>query len=329
MSILTPATNIDPSPTTSGGSTTIVDNTALVPEEGPSGTIADIQKKTQSGGISIYVVRPGDTLSGIAALLGITKGTILAANDLTLKSVIQPGDQLVILPISGLPYTVKSGDTLASIAKHFGGDPTDIGNYNGIDDSTLVVGSQIQVPDAESGSYAAAGATTPDTSHTSSSKAGPKKHVASTKVLQGSEASGDIIPLANNPAEPSHNVGPVGSAAQIAYYIAPLTHYIQTQGIHGYNAVDLAAPSGTPILAAADGEVIVARQGGWNGGYGSYVVITHGNGSQTLYAHMSKVSAYDGEEVVQGQVIGYVGETGEATGPHVHFEIRDGIRNPF
>ena len=337
MSLLTPATNIDPSQATGGGGTTIVDNSALVPEEGPSGTLADIQKKTQNGGISIYIVRPGDTLSGIAALLNITEGTILAANNLTTKSIIQPGDQLVILPMNGLPYTVKTGDTLASIAKRFGGDPTDIGNYNGIDDSTLVSGSQIQIPDAESGSYAAATATTPD--HPSSSKSGSKtgsktKPTASTKVLQGTDATGDIIPLAHNPAEPSHNVGPVGSASQIAYYIAPLANCpgsgcTQTQGIHGYNAVDLAAPVGTPILAAADGEVIVARGGGWNGGYGSYVVITHNNGSQTLYAHMSKVAAYDGEEVVQGQVIGYVGMTGDTTGPHVHFEIRDGIRNPF
>jgi murein DD-endopeptidase MepM/ murein hydrolase activator NlpD len=82
-------------------------------------------------------------------------------------------------------------------------------------------------------------------------------------------------------------------------------------------------------MAAATGDVVVARAGGWNGGYGSYVVISHDNGSQTLYAHMSKVAAYDGEHVVQGQVIGYVGETGNATGPHVHFEIRNGIRNPF
>ena len=112
--------------------------------------------------------------------------------------------------------------------------------------------------------------------------------------------------------------------------MSPLTQRrAQTQNIHGYNAVDLAAPTGTPIMAAADGTVIVAKSGGWNGGYGSYVVIQHGNGSQTLYAHMSKVAAYDGESVVQGQVIGYVGETGDATGPHVHFEIRDGIRNPF
>jgi len=129
--------------------------------------------------------------------------------------------------------------------------------------------------------------------------------------------------------EPAHDVGPQGTADQIAYYIAPVSGYVETQGIHGYNAVDLAVPSGTPIVASAGGTVVVAREGGWNGGYGSYVVISHGNGSQTLYAHMSKVSAYDGETVTQGQLIGYVGKTGLATGPHVHFEIRDGIKNPF
>ena len=95
------------------------------------------------------------------------------------------------------------------------------------------------------------------------------------------------------------------------------------------DVLDLAAPIGTPILASAAGDVIVAKEGGWNAGYGNYVVIQHDNGSETLYAHQSKVVVSQGEHVVQGQVIGYVGTTGKSTGPHVHFEIRDGIRNPF
>ena len=82
-------------------------------------------------------------------------------------------------------------------------------------------------------------------------------------------------------------------------------------------------------MASANGDVIVAKSGGWNGGYGSYVVIQHDNGSQTLYAHMSEVDVYDGQQVVQGQVIGLLGSTGKSTGPHVHFEIRNGIKNPF
>jgi murein DD-endopeptidase MepM/ murein hydrolase activator NlpD len=302
-----------------------------VPQEGPSGTIADIQK-TKNGVISIYVVKPGDTLSEIAALYGVTEGTILGANDLTPKSVIHPGEQLIIMPIDGIPYTVKQGDTLESIAKHFNSDAIDIGDYNDVDDSTLVVGSQISIPGgtADEAPSAPVASNTTGTKKPATKPAAAAKPVASTKILQGSLAScSGLIPMANNPAEPARGVGPAGSCAQIAYYTSPLANFIQTQNIHGWNAVDLAAPSGTPIMAAADGEVIIAKSGGWNGGYGSYVVINHDNGSQTLYAHMSQVAATVGEDVVQGQVIGYVGETGDATGPHVHFEIRNGIRNPF
>lgn len=318
MSLLTPALNLNPAPAQGGGDVVIVDATALVPDEGPSGTMADIEKPKNST-ISEYIVQPGDTLSSIAAMFNITTGTILSANDLPRNAVIRPGDQLVILPITSIPYTVKKGDTVESIAKAFNGDVTEIESYNNVDDSTIAAGMQILIPNGE------ASATPALASRPSSGKGSP-----STRVLTSrSGACGSIVPDALNPREPSHDVGPVGTCAEDAYYIAPLTHYIQTQGIHGYNAVDLAAPIGTPIIAAATGNIVVARSGGWNGGYGSYVVIQHGNGSQTLYAHMSKVAAYDGEHVVQGQVIGYVGVTGDTTGPHVHFEIRDGIRNPF
>jgi lipoprotein NlpD len=320
-----PATNLDPSPTTTPD-ITIAGDSAVVPEDGPSGTAADIQKKTQNGSISVYVVRSGDTLSTIAQLFGVTPGTILSANDLTASSKLQVGEQLVILPITGITYTVKKGDTLESIAKKYGGDAADIGTYNGIDDTALAVGADIIIPDGEAGTTSSS----PSTTKKSTTPSTPaQKVVASSKILQGQYASGNEIPMANNPAEPARGVGPVGTTAQIDYYTSPLASFIQTQNIHGYNAVDLAAPKGTPIMAAAAGEVIIAKQGGYNGGYGSYVVITHDNGSQTLYAHMSVVEATVGEEVVQGQVIGLVGATGDATGPHVHFEIRDGIRNPF
>lgn len=313
VAALKPAMNIDPTPAKGGGDITIVDDSALVPEEGPSGTLADIEKP-KSATISVYVVREGDTIASIGKLFGVSPNTILWANDLTKSSALKVGDTLTILPITGIKYTVKKGDTLASIAKAAGGDATEIATYNGIDDTTLTVGDVVIIPDGEVATQA------PASSGTKSSTA---------KVLKGSHASGSIIPLANNPAEPAHNVGPVGTSAEIGYYIAPLAHYIQTQGIHGYNAVDLAAPMGTPIMAAATGDVIVAKAGGYNGGYGSYVVIQHANGSQTLYGHMSKVATYDGQHVIQGQVIGYVGTTGDSTGPHVHFEIRNGIRNPF
>jgi LysM repeat protein len=111
-------------------------------------------------------------------------------------------------------------------------------------------------------------------------------------------------------------------------YTHPLPGAQRTQGIHGYNGIDLAAPAGTPILASAGGEVIVSRASGWNGGYGLYVVIKHPKGSQTLYAHMSSTAVAAGATVAQGQVIGYVGSTGRSTGDHLHFEVR-GATNPF
>ena len=81
-------------------------------------------------------------------------------------------------------------------------------------------------------------------------------------------------------------------------------------------------------LAAASGEVIIARGSGWNGGYGQMVVISHPNGTQTLYGHMSAISVNAGDLVSAGQKIGEVGNTGNSTGPHLHLEVR-GAKNPF
>ncbi len=108
----------------------------------------------------------------------------------------------------------------------------------------------------------------------------------------------------------------------------PAPGSVRTQGIHGYNAVDLANSMGTPIKAAASGEVIVSKDSGWNGGYGQYIVIKHADGTQTLYSHLSSNSVGVGAYVSQGQVIGGMGSTGKSTGSHLHFEVR-GTNNPF
>lgn len=109
----------------------------------------------------------------------------------------------------------------------------------------------------------------------------------------------------------------------------PLPGSQKSQGIHGYNGIDFArVPQGSTVRAAAGGTVVVARSGGWNGGYGSYVVIKHGNGVQTLYAHLSSVEVSQGQAVAQGERIGGVGNTGRSTGIHLHFEVRGG-KNPF
>lgn len=112
------------------------------------------------------------------------------------------------------------------------------------------------------------------------------------------------------------------------YYMRPIFGGRMSRGIHGYNGVDLAASRGTPILASAKGTVIIARASGWNGGYGKYIVLSHPNGTQTLYAHADSILARVGQYVAQGSQIAAVGSTGNSTGSHVHFEIRGDAMPP-
>ena len=94
--------------------------------------------------------------------------------------------------------------------------------------------------------------------------------------------------------------------------------------------LDIAAPVGTPIRAAADGTVIESESTGNNSGYGSYVKIDHGGGLVSLYGHMSTVRASVGDYVTAGTVLGAVGMTGFTTGPHLHLEFRQGgATNPI
>ncbi len=128
-----------------------------------------------------------------------------------------------------------------------------------------------------------------------------------------------------NRAQPT-NVS--GSSASALGFTHPAPGSVRSQGIHGYNGVDLAAAHGTAIRAAAAGEVIVSKSSGWNGGYGQYIVVRHANGAQTLYAHLSVNYVGVGGYVSSGEVIGAMGSTGRSTGTHLHFEVR-GARNPF
>jgi len=287
--LLAPATNIDPNPSIGGGEVAVVDGSALVPQDGPSGTVADIESRAPSSAVSVYVVRPGDSISVIAEMYGVSVNTIRWANDLSAKS-IQPGQELVILPVSGVYHTVKAGDTVASLAKKYSAEESEILEQNDIS-SALVAGQKVLIPN---GTIAAAPA--------------PRAAVSS-----GSGSGATVR---------------AGGPAVAGYYGRPLSGGIVTQGIHGYNGIDFGAPSGTPIYASAGGTVVVARASGYNGGYGAYVVVQHNNGTQTLYAHMSSVTISAGATVSKGEQIGRVGNTGKSTGNHLHFEVR-GAANPF
>ncbi len=88
-----------------------------------------------------------------------------------------------------------------------------------------------------------------------------------------------------------------------------------------HSGLDIAVPYGTNVLAAQEGDVILADSG-WNGGYGQCVIISHGHGVSTLYGHMSGIAVSEGQHVSRGQTIGYCGSSGNSTGPHIHFEVR-------
>ncbi len=148
--------------------------------------------------------------------------------------------------------------------------------------------------------------------------------VGDTLIIPGGELHTTQTPV----KESKSGKGKAGGGSGGAGFTHPAPGSVKTQGIHGYNAVDLAGSAGSTVRAAAAGEVIVAKGAGWNGGYGSYIVVKHRNGTQTLYAHLSSLNVGVGDYVEQAQTIGGMGNTGKSTGTHLHFEVRGG-RNPF
>jgi murein DD-endopeptidase MepM/ murein hydrolase activator NlpD len=187
-------------------------------------------------------------------------------------------------------HTVKKGDTVASIAKKYKGDVEDIAKYNGIPtDAKLALGEVVIVPEGEIA-------------------------VAPAKVVKKAGTSKILDSYSNSTAS--------------GFLTRPLAGGRRTQGIHGHNGVDIAASIGTPIVAAAGGQVISAKSSGYNGGYGKMIIISHAGNVQTVYGHLNSVNVSVGQTVSQGQTIGSVGNTGKSTGPHLHFEVR-GAKNPF
>jgi LysM repeat protein len=293
MLVLHATVNSDPNPNKTQNDPILVLGDALVAEIGPSGTVSEVEEENTNTQISLYVVHEGDTLSKIAKMFGVTTNTIIWANDLGRDPVLKKDQKLIILPISGIQYTVKKGDTIKGIVSRYKTDLKEVLQFNDLTLSSVIsTGDVIVIPDAE-----------PELAQ-------PSK-ILSTKKL------------------PTNKLHDAGGPYYPGYYIRPIDGGYKSQGLHGYNAVDIATTIGTPIHAAAEGTVIASKaDGGWHGGYGNYVIISHNNGTQTLYAHVLKTFVSVGDHVEQDQMIAKVGSTGNSTGPHVHFEIR-GARNPF
>lgn len=286
--LLRPANNINPELTKSENLTALVSGTAILSESGPNGTMADIKDRPASDQISVYVTHKGDSLSAIGKMFDVDVNTIIWANDLSKSYIPKEGDVLLILPVDGIIHTIVKGETLASIAKRYGGDQEDIIDYNDLDPTGDLI-------------------------------------VGDSIIIPGGS---EKTTVSKTPVKKTKLAARYSGPAISGYFLRPVSGGKKTQGIHGRNGIDIGIPSGSTLYAAANGTVILAKAGGWNGGYGSYIIIQHPNGTQTLYAHLSRVNVSRGDKVTRGEVIGATGNSGRSTGPHLHFEIH-GATNPF
>lgn len=253
--------------------------------------------------VIVYTVQPGDSLSVIAAQFNISIATVLWENNLGLNSYIRPGDQLKILPVTGLSHTIKKGDLVTKIAKLYDAKTEEIVKFNKLkeDGSDLIVGERIIIPNGVKPQQRAVASV-------------PKTYSSFTKVA---------VP-ASSKQSPS-----------VLGFVWPTAARLITQYFSWHHSgLDVAgAPKGTAIYAAKAG-VVTKSQCGWNSGYGCVVTIDHGGGVSTLYGHNSKLLVSVGERVVAGQTISLMGNTGNVrgiTGIHLHFEIKiNGVKlNPL
>jgi murein DD-endopeptidase MepM/ murein hydrolase activator NlpD len=243
-----------------------------------------------------YTVRPGDSLAAIAERFDIDVPTLLGANDLDDPDLIPSGLELTILPLRGVLYRVADGDTLLRIAQRYEVEIRDILRANDLENSDLIVsGQDLLLPGAK-----------------------PLVVRTSSQTL----AAQVISP----PAAGQVSLGFLWPAN------GPITTYFGEIGWtspRGHSGLDIAAPWGAPVAAAAEGRVLVATRAG--GPYGIQVILDHGGGLRTVYGHLSQLNVLPGEEVARGELIGLVGSTGFSTGPHLHFEVRQSgePRNPL
>jgi murein DD-endopeptidase MepM/ murein hydrolase activator NlpD len=240
-----------------------------------------------------YKVQKGDTLSNIAEKFGISKDSIKWENDLSGED-LSIDQELKILPVSGIAHKVLPGDTVYTIAKKYNTDAQKIADF-------------------------------------------PFNEFADPETFALISGQMLIVPDGIKPSEQpfikrqvylANGPIPVASGG----YTYPIRGGISQFFSWYHPGLDITAPIGTPIVAAHSGTVTRVSIGTYDGGYGTNVWLSNGDGVESHYAHMSGVNVSAGQRVVGGStVVGWIGMTGRTTGPHVHFEIRrnGGYVNPL
>ena len=269
-----------------------------------------IPERQRSEVIQYRIVR-GDSVNAIARRFGLTPNTIAWSNDRSIIQSLRPGRVLNIPPVDGVYHTVIGSRNIGEIARSYGvADPWLVIDsefnqlFGATPDTVLPSGAQLLIPGGEAEQIA----WTPRVNREGGT----------------SRSGGNFVSFA---------IGQPGSCGRVrnstgTFWSNPMRSYTVTQGFSIYHSgIDLAWVVGAPVRAANGGVVIFS---GWNSfGYGYTVVLSHGPFT-TVYGHLSKINVRCGETVRAGQVIGGLGNSGNSTGAHLHFEIRylDTPQNP-
>ncbi|HEY3118259.1 MAG TPA: peptidoglycan DD-metalloendopeptidase family protein [Chloroflexota bacterium] len=292
-----------------------------------------------------YSVEAGDSLTSISAAVGVDLDAILVANGLTLDSVLIPGQILQVPRSPGIFHVVGADESLSAIAALYGVSLRDIAEANALEDPSLIyLGQRLFIPGAKAlpptprptaTIEATAEATTTPLptarltaipSPTTISSITPTRFAAAgTQVTVSAPIGTFAVPTVSgtmiNGNATATPIPPKGFAGPNARLIWPVLGYIsQVFGENGHTGIDIMADTGMPMVSAADGVVTLTTTS--DIGYGNRIEIDNGGGISTLYAHLSVIQVTQGQTVRQGQLIGLVGESGWATGPHLHFEVR-------
>jgi murein DD-endopeptidase MepM/ murein hydrolase activator NlpD len=251
--------------------------------------VAAKREKVKPLDVTKYKVANGDSLWSISNTFSLEIDTLFGSNDLKDPNVLKPGIELRIPNQDGIFYTVKKGDTLGGIVKKFQISKEKTLEVNGnMDLNSLKAGEEIFLPEAR-----------PEVSVLNADNGGSKSSSKSGGATYSRSFRWPVVGRINSP---------------FGWRRHPVT---RRKSFH--TGIDIKASRGYRIRAAKEGHVVYS---GWMGGYGRVVVLSHGGGYSTLYAHCSKLAVRNGQKISQGQVIAYVGSTGRATGPHLHFEVR-------
>ena len=282
--------------------------------------VAATKEKVEPLKVKSYVVAQGDSLWSIANSQNIELDTLVGSNTFKTSARLRPGAILRIPNQEGIFYVMKKGETIEAVCKRYGVSLNKVRNVNPeVNVAGLKADDEIFLPGArpegliEHNDVKVAEARKANI--TATKKAAAKERTASLKVEKIEKPTkGEVAVRKTGSGFRWPVMGRINSP--FGWRMHPIT---RRRDFH--TGIDIKANRNDSIKAAGSGRVVYS---GWMGGYGKVLVIEHSNGQSTLYAHCSTLLAGKGANVSQSQTVAKVGTTGRSTGPHLHFEVRNG-----